>query len=92
MMHETLKKLTDEDLVNICAGQPCYGVFDKNQNKIKYYIPRENDILITYNGTAVKKMCGSRQIHLCATCDEAELYAWSVAKNFHLFPKLFLKK
>ncbi len=87
MINKTLMKLTEQELANICGGQPLYGVFDKNQKKIKYYIPREKDVLMTYNATEVKEMCGDRQIQPCETCDEAELYAWSVANNFHLFSK-----
>ena len=86
-MYETLKKLTDEDLTNVCGGQPLYGVFDNTKKKIKYYIPREKDVLMTYNATAVKEMCGDRQIQPCETCEEAEFYAWSVVKSFHLFSK-----
>lgn len=87
MMHETIKSLTEQDLANVCGGQYIYCVFDKNKKELKYYIPSEKDVLMTYNATAVKEMCGDRQIQTCETCDEAELYAWSVVNNFHLFSK-----
>ncbi len=87
MINKTLVNLTEQDLTNVCGGQPLYGVFDNTQKKIKYYIPREKDVLMTYNATAVKEMCGDRQIQHCETCEEAECYSWSIANNFHLFSK-----
>ena len=86
MMHETLKKLTDEDLANVCGGQNyIYYVFDEKQQKKKYYIPREDGILIIYNETKIEEQYGDRVIRHCRTCKVAECYSWSVVDNFHSF-------
>ena len=87
MMHETLKKLTDENLANVCGGQCIYYVFDEKEQKNKYYIPSEKGVLMTYNVTTVNKLRGDRQIQNCENCKEAEHYSWGVVNNFHLFLK-----